>query len=684
MKTPKSSIQNAHSLNDLHHLILNFSSLLIQAPNQQIKAAIQTTLLQLGEFAEVDRVYIFEYNSETDTVDNTYEWCSAGTTPEIENLQEIPFAAVPRWQEKFFQKEYVYIPKVSEIDAQYHVEKQILEPQGIISLLAIPMFYGDTLIGFIGFDAVKSERLWSEDHINLLRLAGEIIAGTIYRLRFETEIIEARKIAEDANKAKSEFLANMSHEIRTPMNAILGFSEILLNTIHDDTNKSYIQAVLTSGRTLLSLINDILDLSKIEAGQLEIKPEAVRLKTIFDEMEQLFKAKAAEKGVEYRFHCAVNMPEILILDDVRLRQILFNIIGNAIKFTAAGYVEITGEGIKKPGDNRLYDLQIKVCDTGIGIPEHQKENIFKAFYQVETDSARKFGGIGLGLSITRKLVDFMGGSLQVENNTPHGSCFTILLPGIETAEEASPAENVFMWNDEEMQFEAATILVVDDIRYNRELIKSFLAETAIKVMEATDGHECIEIVKVNHPDLILMDLRMPGMSGYETTQILNTILSDRKIPIVAFTASSMKHDEKLIDELFDDYLRKPVGRNELMKCLSNFLKHRIIEKNTAPQMNKKQIEALTNAQCDEFIKSFDNELKQNFEAVKAAFDIELLQPFLQQFDLLTRQFSIKQFDENIKNLDQAIETFDFGLFENHVKQIEKRIEEIRKKTNSHE
>jgi len=684
MENPINKKQNAESLNDLHHLILNFSSLLIQSSNQQIQAAIQTTLSRLGEFAAVDRVYIFEYNSDDDTVDNTYEWCSAGTTPEIKNLQGIPFAVVPRWQEKFLQKEYVYVPKVSEIDPQYHVEKQILEPQGIISLLTIPMFYGDTLIGFIGFDAVKGERLWSEDHINLLRLAGEIIAGTIYRRRFETEIIEARKIAEDANKAKSEFLANMSHEIRTPMNAILGFSEILLNTIHDDTNKSYIQAVLTSGRTLLSLINDILDLSKIEAGQLVIKLEAVRLKTIFDEMEQLFKVKAAEKGVEYRFHCNSDMPEILILDDVRLRQILFNIIGNAIKFTATGYVEISGESIKKPGDNKLCDLQIKVCDTGIGIPEAQKEMIFKAFYQVETDSARKFGGIGLGLSITKKLVDFMGGKMHVKNNTPHGSCFTILLPNIEAAEQVSPTENAFVWNEAEMQFDEATILVVDDIRYNRELLKSFLSDTAIRVLEASDGNECVEIVKVHKPDLILMDLRMPGISGYETTRILNTIFVDKDVPIVAFTASSMKHDEKLIDELFDDYLRKPVGRNELMSCLSRFLKHRVTEKTKVPQIDKQQIEALSKEQCSGFTKHFDSELKQGFEALKAAFDIELLQIFMPEFDTLSRQFSITQFDDNIAGLNQAIETFDFELFENHIKQIEKRIEEIRKKSIRHD
>lgn len=234
----KKSEEKLQSLNELHSLINQFSSLLIQANVNELHQAIDTTLQRLGDYAQVDRVYIFEHDSEKDEVNNTFEWCRAGITPEIENLQGIPFDAVPRWKEKFNANEHVYIPLVSEIAEEYHIEKGILEPQGIISLLALPIYYGERFIGFIGFDSVRNKREWSSEHIALLRLAGEIIAGSIYREQFEKEIIEARKIAEDANKAKSEFLANMSHEIRTPMNAILGFSEIMLNTNNDDKTKN--------------------------------------------------------------------------------------------------------------------------------------------------------------------------------------------------------------------------------------------------------------------------------------------------------------------------------------------------------------------------------------------------------------------------------------------------------------
>jgi len=672
--------KNLQSLNHLHELILKFSSMLIQAKTDQIHEAINTTLERLGIYAAVDRVYIFEYNAQEDTVDNTHEWCNEGITPEIDNLQGIPFAAVPRWQEKFKQKQYVYIPKVAEIDSQYHVEKEILEPQGIISLLAIPIFYSETLIGFIGFDSVKRERLWNKEHIDLLRLAGEIIAGTIYRERFENELLKARKLAEDANKAKSEFLANMSHEIRTPMNAILGFSEIMLNTIDDEQNKSYIQAVLTSGRTLLSLINDILDLSKIEAGQLVINPEAVRLQTIFNEMEQLFKAKVEEKRLTYRFHCDANIPKILVIDDVRLRQILFNLVGNAIKFTRQGGIEITGKAIPVPNKKGLYNLTIKVCDTGIGIPQTHIKNIFNAFYQVETDSARRFGGIGLGLSITKKLVDYMGGNLQVESEQDKGSCFTITLPDIPESDAETKKENGFSWSDQQKHFIEANIMVVDDIAYNRELIRSFLADTQLSVIGALDGENCLDLLKIQKPDLILMDLRMPGLSGYETTRRINKLFEKDPIPIIAFTASSMKHDEKLINELFDDYLRKPVGRNELLECLTKFLPHTssvVVSEKTA-EIN---IEDLNRTQCQGFMQTFNARLAHDFNALKTAFDMELLNVFLEQLEELRRQFNINQLDNILEGLNLANENFDFELYEHQLALMYKLLTEMNDKIN---
>ncbi|MFW6348375.1 MAG: histidine kinase dimerization/phospho-acceptor domain-containing protein, partial [Cyclonatronaceae bacterium] len=241
MRRLEESEQKLSSLNTLHGLINRFSSRLMQAGVHELHEAINLTFTDLGIYAEVDRVYLFEHRRITDTIDNTFEWCAPGIEPQIDELQDIPYSAIPRWKEHFLKNEHVYIPEVSKIADEYHVEREILEPQGIISLLALPIYYGEEFIGFIGFDSVRQHRVWTSSHIDLLRLAGEIIGGAVFRERYEKELLEARRKAEEANRAKSEFLANMSHEIRTPMNAILGFSEILMDNITQEENRRHLK-----------------------------------------------------------------------------------------------------------------------------------------------------------------------------------------------------------------------------------------------------------------------------------------------------------------------------------------------------------------------------------------------------------------------------------------------------------
>lgn len=687
----RESEEKLQGLNELHSLITRFASMLIQTGVHGLHDAINETLRLLGEYADVDRVYIFEHQEITDTVDNTFEWCARGISPELDNLQGIPFDAVPKWKEKFSKKEYVYIPKVAEIPPEYHVEREILEPQGIISLLAIPMFYGEDFIGFIGFDSVRKQRVWSEEHISLLRLAGDIIAGSIFREHFEKAILEAQRKAEEANRAKSEFLANMSHEIRTPMNAILGFSEILLNTTENERNKGYLSTIMSSGRTLLSLINDILDLSKIESGQLEVQEEPLNIRNILNEMIQVFSNKADDKKLTIDLDISDSLPSIVLLDDVRLRQILFNLIGNAIKFTTEGGIVIRAHA--KPGDiaSDLFDITLEVQDSGIGIEKEYHESIFDSFFQVESDNTRKYGGTGLGLAITKKLVMMLGGEIQVISENGKGSTFVVVFHDVETSNIEPVKTQNFNWSLKDVKFKPSKLLLVDDVVFNRDLVKSFLIGfDNLRLTLATNGRMGVDKALELIPDLILMDLRMPVKNGYEATKELKSDPRTKDIPIVAFTASSMKHDEDRIADLFDGFLRKPVTRDELINILVQHLPnevkvkagadgHLAEAKTTAAlkQAQKVQFE-ISKEQAGIFMDRFDTEAAGQLEDLLQFMDTDLLADFLDNLDDICEKAQIINLDELISELKKDAERFDFENFSRNIEKLSIAVNIIRK------
>lgn len=695
MRRLEESEQKLSSLNALHGLINRFSSRLMQASVHELHDAIDQSFKDLGEYAEVDRVYLFEHRALTDTVDNTFEWCAPGIEAQISELQDIPYSiSVPRWKERFENNEYVYIPEVAKISDEYHVEREILEPQGIISLLTLPIYYGEQFIGFIGFDSVRKQRIWSREHIDLLRLAGEIIGGAVFRERYEKELLEARRIAEEANRAKSEFLANMSHEIRTPMNAILGFGEILLDNIQKQENRRYLKTIMSSGRTLLSLINDILDLSKIEAGHMEVAEEPLQLHTTLNEVIELFSGRAAERGLRLDLRLGEQVPETILLDDMRLRQILFNLLGNAVKFTHEGHVLLRATATPSEAIPGLIDLRLQVEDSGIGIPESRLEQIFDSFYQVESTNTRRYEGTGLGLAITHKLVKLLGGTISVESSPDRGSTFTVLLPNIEVVNAYSGNNGLRDWNSEGLYFEPSSLLVVDDVRFNRDLVKSYLKDYDIVVYEAEDGKEGILMADQYQPDLVLMDLRMPEMNGYDAAELINQRSSTSHIPVLAFTASSMKHDEDLIDKIFHDYLRKPISRSELLYALTRELPHGygdgpVIEKQAHESLSAPAAppaaQASTGPVTDlaeqpealqQFAKAFTAQLGKSFEELSEFMDVELLEEFTAQFRRLSSEYGIQRFDYSITQLELAGQEYDFDHFDRSIRRLKSELGEL--------
>lgn len=460
-----------------------------------------------------------------------------------------------------------------------------------VRLRLVPIWYADPwiagpsgafLLGLVGVavtSTVRSRRREREaDRLREQLIVEERKTNEALALK-NAQLENARVAAESANAAKSEFLANMSHEIRTPMNAILGFSELLRAKMAASKERGYIDAISSSGKTLLALINDILDLSKIEAGKLELQYEPVAVARLAEEIQKLFSIKAAEKGLALRAEIDPKLPRALMLDEIRLRQILFNVVGNALKFTDKGQVAIRATfeypqagGAEEPDETRV-NLFLEVEDTGIGIPLDQQERVFSAFSQVSGQSTRKFGGTGLGLAITKRLAEMMGGKIEVRSTPGEGTTFRIAFSNVAIT-ELQQADATTEADGNLDQFAPATILAADDVELNRTLLAGFFEGTYHRLIVARDGREAVEAARSHRPDLILMDMRMPEMDGYQATRELKADPALRHIPVLAVTASSFREEETKARKICDGFLRKPFNRAELVSELQRFLKPR--------------------------------------------------------------------------------------------------------------
>ena len=410
------------------------------------------------------------------------------------------------------------------------------------------------------------------------------LENTRARLHLETQVEERTRQLAAANAAKSDFLANMSHEIRTPMSAVIGLSDLLSETELTDLQRDYVEKIRLSGNALLGVLNDILDHSKIEAGHLQIESVPVRIGELLDKCQALFSIPAGSKGLSLRFEVEPAVPPVLLGDPLRLLQVINNLVGNALKFTESGGIDVAVEAAGQAPDTVL--LKVRVKDTGVGMTREQQVRLFEAFQQAERSTARHYGGSGLGLSISKRLVELMGGEIGVESEPGQGSTFwfTVRLRKEDPsrAEEATPANEGSggaKLQEIAAAIRGARVLLVDDSATNQLITKTYLRKMGLEVETADDGRVAIEKAKEADFDAILMDLHMPGIDGFAATRALRANEARRKevppVPIIALTAAAMDKDLQASEAAgMNDHITKPVDPVRLAQALTKWIKAR--------------------------------------------------------------------------------------------------------------
>ena len=677
----------------LQEALIDIASTYINLDPKDVENTIHRSLEKMGNFVGADRAYIFDYDFARGVTSNTYEWCNEGISPEIENLQDVPIEYFPQWTEKHRKGEAFYIPDVNELP--YDGEgglKSILEPQGIRSLIAIPMLDSGDLIGFVGFDSVQHLHDYSDKEQRLLFLFGQMLINIrnrqkwdkqlrlqeekyrniianmnlgllevdlsdvivyanqsfcdmsgytldelkgqhaanlfvkenqrkiIYnknekrkhsvsdsyeievidkhgqphwwfisgapnyndkgqligsigihldiseQKRLEQELDKAKSFAEAAAKAKELFLANMSHEIRTPLNVVIGMIRQLNKETLTTEQHFYVRQSESSAKHLLTILNNVLDIAKIESGDMEIITEPFSPSALAYNVHSIMYSQAKDKNLDFRLHVHPDIKPVLIGDETRLRQVLINLVGNAIKFTNTGSIYLLVELIA--ASEGTQHVRFEVADTGIGMSAEFVSKIFDKFSQEHSTSNRKYEGTGLGMAISNDLINLMGGTMNVKSTKHEGTVcsFQLSLP-IGNAEDIKVSSQKIKRDI----FKGKKALLVEDNEMNRFIAMQSLDFLGFATLEAENGLIATELIQKSPFDLVLMDIQMPVMDGVEATTIIREKLKVN-VPIIALTANAFKHDIDLyLAKGMNDFITKPYDEQDFFRKVEHVM-----------------------------------------------------------------------------------------------------------------
>lgn len=494
----------------------------------------------------------------------------------------------------------------------------------------------------------------------------------------ERQLQIAKAKAEEASRAKSEFLANVSHEIRTPLNAILGLSQWLSENTSVKQHQDYLNTILSSGKNLLSLLNDILDLSKIESGKMDIELNSISYKEIINDIKLFFQQKAENKGLSFQINIDPSVPDFIIMDELRFYQILFNLISNAIKFTLKGFINISAYAIKAV-NNDFINLVIVIEDTGIGISEDQQQKIFESFTQQSGQSNREYGGTGLGLAIVKGLLNKLNGTISLKSKAGKGSVFTLTFNKVKIDYQE---RRVIEESKDKLTrvLNPCTIMIVDDISYNILVLRKLINSNNVRYIEAHDGAEAIAKLNNDKPDIIFMDIRMPGMDGYEVTGYIKNVKELAKTPVIAFTASVTRQPNDQIDQLFDGYLQKPVFKKDIDSILFKFLGYTLTSNTDDNQVDtvvptEPEPEIILN--LPQILDEISNTHIINWGKIKDNLVIYEIEAFKNQLAEMAFQYSCKLISQYCIELDFGLQSFDIETIEKKLNEFPELINKLK-------
>ena len=551
------------------------ANILLMADPDDFDDSVPLVLHILGTATDVDRVYVWQNERLGNELrcSQICEW-----SPHVKPQQGSEYtikARLPQiWEERLGNGECVN----GIVQDMSQAERNHLLPQGIVSVLVAPILFRDEFWGFIGFDDCQYERIWDKTEAGILKSAGMLIASAIQRRRMEKALILAKDNAEIATKAKSEFLARMSHEIRTPMNAILGMIYLCLRTGLNKKQEDYLKKTQSAANNLLGIINDVLDISKIEAGRLELELIPFSLDKTIDDVIDIVQPIVDEKGLKFVKKIDPRISDRLVGDPLRLRQILLNLLNNAIKFTSKGGVFLTIQPDESP-ERRKSDqicLVFEVKDTGIGLQPEQVEGIFESFAQADGSTTRKYGGTGLGLAIVKSLVELMQGKVSVSSIPGQGARFQF------TAVFEAPGTEPDM--SSALLLSRRRVLIIDDDANDLEVLMNLLESMRMKVVAARTGLAALEKLEeatyLRTPfELVLVDWRMPRMDGIETVRRIRQ--NDKILPPYILMLSAYDRQECLrqVQGLHvAEVLEKPIHHGVLKEALKLAFREDLPEK----------------------------------------------------------------------------------------------------------